>query len=380
MVLLRKTIYVTLILCAFWTADGKSQANEGSRQHPDSLQQSEASLLDLRVRGMGFFRNSEFRNSLAIGTSMAGASLEPVLEFRPEARTTLSAGVHLLKYAGRDNFDRVLPVIRYQYKPSERFTLIFGTLYGSATHRLPEPVFDFEQSLINDYENGIQLLLNFPSFKSDIWVYWEQFIKAGDPFQEMFTAGMNSSIVFYDSPNLQLSTPLITLFRHQGGEIDSTDLPASTRLNLVQGFRADFTFGKRFFRSAWANFLWMEFTEVNPGGHVTIPYGHGTWCQAGVKTSLGNLEAGYWRGVNFIAPHGMPLYQSVSQKTGQLTEPERRMITMRYELDQQLTPYLRLLLRLEPYYDLNSNRIDHIWTACLAVDGSFFLARRRRSR
>ena len=161
--LLRKTIYVTLILCAFWTADGKSQANEGSRQHPDSLQQSEASLLDLRVRGMGFFRNSEFRNSLAIGTSMAGASLEPVLEFRPEARTTLSAGVHLLKYAGRDNFDRVLPVIRYQYKPSERFTLIFGTLYGSATHWLPEPVFDFEQSLINDYENGIQLLLNFPS-------------------------------------------------------------------------------------------------------------------------------------------------------------------------------------------------------------------------
>jgi len=379
-VLLRKTIYATLILCTFWTADGIPQSAVSRQQKADSLPAANRSWLDLRIRGMGFFRNSEFRNSLATGTSMAGANLEPVLEFRPEARTTLGAGVHLLKYAGRDDFDRVLPVIRYQYTPSERFTLIFGTLYGSATHRLPEPVFDFEQSLINDYENGIQLLLNFRSFKSDIWLNWEQFIKTGDPFQEMFTAGMNSSIVFYDSPTFQLSAPLITLFRHQGGEIDSTDLPSSTRLNLVQGFRADFTFGKRFLRSAWANFLWMEFTEVNPGGHVTIPYGHGSWCQAGIRTRLGNLEAGYWRGVNFISPHGMPLYQSVSQKTGQITEPERRMVTFRYELDQQLTPYLRLLLRLEPYYDLSSNRIDHIWTACLAVDGSFSLARMRRNR
>ncbi|MFO7617100.1 MAG: hypothetical protein R6V75_07595 [Bacteroidales bacterium] len=354
---------LTLCFCALWTADCRPQTAEGG--------------LDLHLRGNAFFRNSEFRNSLVTGYTMVGTALEPVLEFRPDRRTLIAGGAQLLKYAGSDRFDRVMPVIRYQYDRSEHFSLIFGTLYGSAAHRLPEPVFDFEQSLINDYENGIQLLLNYPSFKSDIWLNWEQFIKKGDPFQEMFTAGMNSSIVFYDSPGLRLSAPLITLFRHQGGEIDSTDLPASTRLNLVQGFRADFAFGQRFVRSAWTDFLWMEFTEINPGGHITIPYGHGTQCKAGISTRLGNLEAGYWRGVNFIAPLGMPLYQSVSQKTGQLTEPERRLITLRYELDKRVTPYLRLLMRFEPYYDLINNRIDHIWTASLAVDGSFFLARHK---
>lgn len=320
-----------------------------------------AGSFSIRLRSTGFFKNNEYQNDFVTGYTLVGINFEPVLEYHADARATLRGGAHFLKYSGRDNFDRILPVLSLQYDQSDHFRFIIGTLYGTASHGLPEPVFDFENYLINNYENGLQLLFKYPYFRGDIWLNWEQFLKKGDPFQEKFTTGINTLFRMAGSDHFRLTAPFSAIFRHQGGEIDDTNLPASTRMNLSEGLRAEVIFGNGFFKSLWASQLYFQFQEINPGWQVTVPYGNGSYSRIGLITGIGSLEAGYWSSHNFISPHGMPLFQSVSQKDPEFYQPYREMLVLKYQYETNLTGYLRLAIRIEPYYHFDTRRIDHSW-------------------
>ena len=103
--------------------------------------------------------------------------------------------------------------------------------------------------MIENYENGIQFLLDYPDLIGDIWLNWEQFIKEGDPFQEKFTAGLNMYFDLYKGPNFRLGLPFQALFRHQGGQIDNTSLPAGTQSNFIEGFRVQWIQNDNFFQT-----------------------------------------------------------------------------------------------------------------------------------
>jgi len=255
--------------------------------------------------------------------------------------------------------------------------MIFGTLYGTTSHGLPEPVYDFEKYLTDNYENGIQFLWDYPVFRGDVWLNWEQFIKQGDPFQEKFTVGANTVVEAWNWGGLQISFPFGVLFRHTGGEIDSTNLPAGTQSNMILGFRTEYSFDSRFFRSAWFNQQWIEFFEVNPGGHITITNGRGNYFRTGIETRIGSFEAGYWMANNYISPHGMPMFQSVSQKDPLFYLPVRELLTLKYELHKPLTSFLDFAIRIEPYYHFYTGRMDHSWSIYLKLNERFFLGKLR---
>jgi hypothetical protein len=341
----------------------------------DSL---EPGSLSLRIRSTAFFKNNEYKNNFSPGYSLSGLFAEPVLEYHPDAKTTIRGGVHLLKYYGRDNFDRVLPVISIQHDVSEHFSMLFGTLNGTTNHGLIEPVQDFEDYLINNYENGIQFLLNYPSFRSDIWLNWEQFIKKDDPFPEIFSMASNSEFRLFDWQGLSLSVPFSTVFRHTGGEIDKYWIPGGTRLNLVHGLRVHLDVEDPFFNSLYAVQNFIEFIEVNPGNHITIPYGHGSYTRAGFETSIGSFEAGYWKSSNYNAPRGNPLFLSVSEKDPLFYQISREMLVFKYQYRYDLTDYLRFAFRFEPYYHFDTGRIDHSWSVYLILDEGVLLSKGSR--
>jgi hypothetical protein len=324
---------------------------------------------------VAYFKNNEFKNPYATGASLLGIYLEPTLEYHPDSRTTLRAGAHLLKYHGRDNFERKVPVLSVQFDATDHFSLIFGTINGTVNHNLIEPVQDFEKFLVDNYENGLQLIWDYPQFRSDVWLNWEQFLKPGDPFQEHFTAGSNSTFVLYGSELFQITAPFSTVFRHKGGETDATNLPASTQLNLVQGLRLNWTIPDYFIKSVTLAQNYAGFLEINPGDHVTVPYGQGSYSRVIVDTKIGSFETGYWKAHNYISPKGMPVFQSVSQNDPLFLQSDRQMLVMKYQLELGLTPFLKLALRMEPYYYYDTGRVDHSWSVYLLYHDHYRMTR-----
>lgn len=334
--------------------------------------------LNFRMKSTGYFKNNEYKNAFVTGASLIGIYFDPLLEYHPDEKTTIRAGAHLLKYQGEDTFDRKVPVLTLQYDATPHFSLIFGTINGTVNHGLIEPVMDFEKYLTDNYENGLQLLWNYTQFRSDVWLNWEQFLKPGDPFQEHFTAGSNSSILLLETKNFRITTPFSTVFRHKGGETDATNLPASTQLNLVEGLRLSWTFVDNFVKSAALTQNYVEFLEINPGDYVTIPYGHGSYTRAFIDTKIGSFEAGYWKSNNFVSPHGMPVFQSVSQKDPAYLQSFREMLVLKYQFELNLTDYLKFALRIEPYYLYDTHRLDHSWSLYMVFDDEFLIARTKR--
>lgn len=332
----------------------------------------------ISIRGNAYFKNNEFKNPFATGASLLGIYLEPALEYHPDRKTTIRAGAHLLKYHGEDNFERKVPVLTVQFDATEHFSLIFGTINGTVNHNLIEPVQDFENYLVNNYENGLQLLWDYPQFRSDVWLNWEQFLKPGDPFQERFTAGSNSTFLLYSTDLFQVTAPFSTIFRHKGGETDATNLPATTRFNLVQGLRLNWTLRNSFVKSVSLAQNYAEFLEINPGDQVTIPYGHGSFSRVMLDTKIGSFEAGYWKAHNYISPHGMPVFQSVSQDDPLFLQPDRQMLVLKYQLELNLTHFLKFALRFEPYYYYDTGRVDHSWSLYLLFDDDYRIGRARR--
>jgi hypothetical protein len=330
------------------------------------------------MRSTGYFKNAEYKNDFMTGTSLIGVYFDPVIEYHPDIKTTIRAGAHFLKYQGEDQFDKKVPILSLQYDATEHFSLIVGTIYGTTNHGLIEPVQDFDNYLTNNYENGVQMLWNYPQFRADVWLNWEQFLQAGDPFQEKFTAGINSTFMMYDSDIFSITTPFSAIFRHQGGEIDLSDLPTSTQLNLVHGLRLTWTLPDCFVKSVSLAQNLVEFVEIHPGSDVTVPYGHGSYNRALMDTKIGSFEVGYWRGQNFKSPHGMPMFQSVSQDDPLFYLSEREMLVLKYEFERNLTDYLKFAIRIEPYYHYYTNRLDHAWGLYLIFNDEFLIAKTKR--
>jgi hypothetical protein len=334
--------------------------------------------LYIRLKSNAYFKNNEYKNPFLTGSSLLGIYFEPALEYHPDKKTTIHAGAHLLKYHGKDTFERAVPTLSLQYDATEHFTLIFGTINGTVNHGLIEPVQDFENFLINNYENGLQLLWDYPQFKSDVWLNWEQFLKPGDPFQEHFTAGTNSVFLLYESDLFQITAPFSAVFRHMGGETDATNLPAITQLNLVEGLRLSWSLENSLVKTVALAQNYVEYLEIHPNPGLRIPYGHGSYSRFLLDTKIGSFELGYWKAHNFIAPHGMPIFQSVSQDDPLFLQSDRQMLVFKYQLAINLTDYLRFAGRFEPYYHYDTGRIDHSWSLCLLFDDEFMIAKTRR--
>ena len=331
----------------------------------------------IRIKNTNFFKNNEFANEFRIGSSLTGLFVEPTIDYYASDKTRIRAGVHFLKYNGRDNIERTVPILTVQHSLNKNIDLVFGTIYGTSNHMMKEPAFSFEKYLIDNYENGFQFLFDYPDIKGDLWLNWEQFIKEGDPFQEKFTAGLSMDFDLYKSDNFILGVPFQMFFRHRGGQIDSSDLPASTQSNFVQGIKMQWFYGDKFFYNLVIEQDFFQFLEVNPGGHITIPYGSGSYSIVTLGSRIGDFSLGYWKSTNYTSPHGEALFHSNSKYNPDFYMKDREVLSIKYQYHYKINYFLDFVLRVEPYYHFHSGRMDHTIGVSLLVDKDFFISRAR---
>lgn len=346
-------------------------------------------VLSLRVKNINFFKNNEYFNPIKSsdfilvsslpepvdkskwieGYTLPGFFIQPELVYQPSEKITIRAGTHILKYAGTDNFTLIKPVFSTSLNISEKTILTLGTLSGCDRHLLFDPDFDSERLYTNYSEDGFQFTSSNDHLFTDTWVNWENFIFKGDTTREILSGG--ESFKFTSSPVADIVhfiVPLQVQFKHYGGQISNYLEEVETFYNIAAGLRVNIDLGHKKISQAGIEYLQFFNTVVSNTTSSPIKNGNASWLRLHYTYKGLYIGAAYWRGHNFYAPEGNPIYASIYDFHSDYVIPERRIITNYVSISLLPESYLELFLGLQTYYDICTKKMDNSITLHLSFD------------
>jgi len=326
-----------------------------------------------------FFRDAEFFLPYTKGYTATGFFLNPYAKRMVGSHAQVTLGVHLAGVAGYDGIRKWRPLVRLEYEPHPNWRLVMGSLYGTLSHGLFEPMLDRERYIYDHQEEGLQILghLSFGPcrLQTDTWVYWEELLEPWQPTQERFTLGSSNEFRLFAIPMrsdggvFSVGMPFSFLGSHRGGQFTALDTCIQTLFNENVGLRL--TMAKRFKYRLDLDVPFFFYQDMSPTKCMAYDNGWGVWPQLGFRFLLPKrvqkaqwhgtwqmqLKAGYWHGHQFIAPRGSYLFQSISWHNANFSVPEREMMTAQVALENR---YGRLTFGLDAefYYDLREEGTD----------------------
>jgi len=331
------------------------------------LSNSEINTIDsnklfFELDNINMFKNNEYFGQFIEGYTIIGYTANPKLTYYYGNKTKISAGAHLLKYSGENDFTKILPIFSFQSKLTDSIDLVIGQIYGSTNHQLIESIFQFERLIENQVENGIQFLVNKKRFTSDIWLNWEQFILKNDPFQEIFTQGTSSKLTLFNNNRLILAIPLQTIISHHGGQVNShSEELLQTFFNGTIGLNISYSIKDNFIRNiALKNYL-VLYKDLSPTPVQLYKEGYAFFPNLIISSKNIDLLTGYWRANDFMSPRGELLFQSISDKNIATAESNRELITIKFDFHKTIVKNLQFGARFEGYYDLINSNFDYVY-------------------
>lgn len=347
----------------------------------DGVDTSRKDNLSLKVDAVAFFRDAEFFLPYVEGYTASGFRLMPALCYRINDRAEIRGGLILTTVAGTEGVRKAQPVFSIEYRPWQPVSLVMGTIDGSVSHALGEPMYDLERWLYDYKEDGIQLRTDFRYWKSDTWLNWENFLDPWTPDQERFTLGTNQE--FYvlktrDDRHLVLNTTFMGC--HRGGQFSSLDTCIETLFNESLSLRWEqhFLNGRDLARLEMPIYL---FQNQSPQGERYTAYdrGWGVYPNAEIRASgfhsssnLYLLRCGYWYGDQYLSARGSYLFQSVSWHDEGYVKRIRHLVTAALGFKHEYKN-LSLDANAQFYYDPDYRKLDFAVGLNLVFKGRFRL-------
>jgi len=365
--LMMRSLAVTIFIFLIPVCNIFGQAKEDSG--------TQAGDVSLRIKSIAFIRDTEYSSPVIEGYTLPGFFFHPELVYAPSSKFNISAGVHLLKYAGKEKFSQIKPVLSASLKVSEKSTLTIGTLNGSDRHRMFDPHFDSERLYTAYSEDGFQITSVNDHFFNDTWLSWENFIVKGDSTREIFTFG--ESFKYTSSPIadfIRVEVPLQIQFKHFGGQISNYPEQVETFFNMASGLRINFDLAQKRYGETGIEYLQFINNQLNGVSASGISHGYGSWVRFHYKYKALYLGAAYWKAHNFFAPNGNNIYGSVSDYQTNVVIPERKIISNFVYLTLLPESYVELFFGLDTYYDVRDKRLDYALTLHLNFDKLIRLA------
>ena len=338
------------------------------------INKNDSNKLFLRVENTNFFKNDEYFGELTSGLTYIGAFVRPTLVYYPYSKVKITAGAHLLKYSGLDIVSQVLPVFSFQYQPTEGINFIMGSLYGAANHSIVEPMYSFEHYLINNLENGIQLLIDKSRFYTDIWVNWEKFILKTSHSQEHILGGIHSNYIISgkkESSNLKIDFQ--SIFAHKGGQYHDEGETLQTLVNMSFALKYIKKIDSKYLKSLGFDAYYLTYNDVSPLPQLPYTMGYAIYSEAFINTKLIGFKVGYWSGEYYISSKGNPLFMSVSEKNQDFLLPRTELITAKIALRKQWFKDVVFEARFEPYLDLQQRQFEYSYSVYVVFNRNFFL-------
>jgi len=290
--------------------------------------------LSVDIDNISFFRNIESPKTIVPGYTLPGFWLQAKAVYHPAENVKLEAGVHSLWFWGADSYPayayskladwndgrsscaaHLSPYFRAQVALSPQVNIVLGNLYGGASHRLVEPLYNPELNLTADPETGVQLLYDTRWLHLDGWVNWETFIYNMDTKQEAFTAGI-SALFQANKPGSTwyVYFPLQALAQHRGGQIDDTDLPVQTMVNGALGAGIEHNTDGRLLQKLSLEIDMLASRQL-AGDLWNFKRGSGIYVAASAELMNVRVKTAWWRSKDFIAMYGNPLFGVMSMSS-----------------------------------------------------------------
>lgn len=341
------------ILCLFLPISNllQAQINEKVFATDYRINPEETTELRLAFDNLNFFKNNEFDSDFLKGYTLPGFWAQFKLTYQPLDILRLEAGVHLLRFWGSNKYPNyayqdiarwkgnqyqkgfhALPYLRAQLKLSDHFQLVFGDIYGGASHRLIEPLYNPELNLMADPEAGLQLLHHSRFINADIWVDWQSFIFDMDTHQESFVVGLSSRIKYNkEEAAVHFYSPIQALAQHRGGEIDTiTTNSVQTLMNGAAGVGAIWNINKGKLKNINVELDATGYYQ-QAGNIWPFDSGMGVYARASAEIADFNIDAAYWRCDDFISMLGNPFYGAASTSKSGHTFKNPQMLTFGIE-------------------------------------------------
>ncbi len=319
--------------------------------------------LGFRLNALAFVKNNEYFGPIADGYTLFGYQLNPQLTYQPAPNVLLAGGVFVQKNFGEPDFvQRIVPTFTIQFQ-RRHWLYRFGTLDGATSHRLIEPLYNFERLLRARIENGLQVVHQTDRAFLDAWVSYPQNALPGYTRQEQFWGGISSEwqlgkAVRGSTFDFQLSTPVQLTAFHEGGQ--NLAIPATVRTALN---------GAAALSLSWKTTHKQAFVQ---GGRLDL-YGtfytetadqtfSGTGFYPNLRLDLRPFSVlfSYWNGHTYRAEYGGDLYQSYSRFFGSSRiEARRSLLIVRFLRDFEIADGLTATVRIEPHYDFGNGLFEH---------------------
>ena len=330
--------------------------------------------LSLSFRSISFVRNNEYYSPVAEGYTLLGYFIQPELVFKTSDRLTLKLGANLLSYSGTGKFSSVRPLFSSTLKLTENSSFILGTLSGSDRHLMSDPLFHRERMYSHYSEDGLQFVVNNPNIFSDTWVSWENFIFKGGNDREIFTAGESFRYNFpLFSDFLCISVPLQLHVKHYGGQITDYPEPVETFFTASAGAGVAYDIAGSRSGRVFIDYFYFHNRQLNGAENSALIKGHANWIKTGYSFKGMKFEIGSWKGRNFYAPDGNPIFYSLSVFNHE-TPDDNNIITSGLFVNLSPESYFDLFFGFEGFYFTGSRRFDNSLSLHFSFSRLFRLA------
>lgn len=379
---MRKSLLKLLVAGFLFFTTGLAQAQLDNRafQYRTPVRPEYDNQLRLAVQGFLFSKDDEYFNKIFEGRTYYGTQLATRLAYFPSPKLRLEAGIYLWKDYGNPRFMQVQPLFTAIYQTGPH-RILLGNIEGHLNHNYIEPLFDFERVMLNRLEEGMQYQYTTRRWTVDAWVDWQRQQYRFSDYQERIAGGLVAdAAVVRDSSGWLVRVPFQFLAIHQGGQLDTIDVPLTTLFNVASGLRVRKEVGRKFLHSWYADFYGTYYHDYSFTRVLPYERGTGLYLNLGADTRFTKIQLSYWRGNGFIAPQGGPLYQSISYTVNDrnYTERNRHLLILRLFSDYKLANGLILSTRLEPFYDFNRKEVEFSFGTYLNFNREFRLTTLKR--
>lgn len=247
-------VWIVALMLLLPTSNCYGQILEALSSENSNIDSIPTSSLRAEVDAIAFFHDNEYSSDIRKGYSLPGVRIIPHLAYNPIQQINIELGASMLFYNGANKYPcyayhdigtwkgdqyqhgaHVLPWVRLQAS-LKHIDVVLGNIYGGSNHRLSTPLYNAEQNLSADPENGIQILVHRRHFEADTWLNWQSYIFEESSHQEAFTVGENMRLLWGKTGGRwQWYTPLQVLIQHRGGEQDNTNMGVQTLSNAALG-------------------------------------------------------------------------------------------------------------------------------------------------
>lgn len=350
-----KTLYSTLFIFLFSLntfAQVDNTLLENNTEYTDAKWQ-------LNLYNYNFMRNYEYFNRFADGLTYFGSILHPRIIFNAKKDLSLEGGLFLRKDYGASGLYDEQPTFRINYHPG-KWQIIAGQLNGNISHRMPEPIYNYDRSITNNLEFGNQFIYTDSNFRLDAWINWENMIYKISPVQESVSGGAHLDWTLKKNSTWDVNIPFTFFAYHKGGQIDTPDRSLQTFLNTALGIEVKYNYNEKpkhflFADAQVMSFNDFSFTKVFPKSN-----GYGIMANLGWKFGHTSFSTMYWKGNDFIAVHGAPIYRSISDQINNVGyyQSSRNLLFFRLISDYEIYKNFSISARLEPYIDLDDSAFE----------------------